>query len=92
MEKLFELDPYLTHFTACVQSCVQSRKGLGRHTGSDGLLSRGRRTAYDLGTLGGTSVLEVHEPGGPCSPHLRPPAGAPAPRLRGTSTGPAASI
>ena len=27
MEKLFELDPYLTHFTACVQSCVQSRKG-----------------------------------------------------------------
>lgn len=45
MEKLFELDPYLTHFTACVQSCVQSRKGWDVVLDQTAFLPRGGRTA-----------------------------------------------
>ena len=61
MEKLFELDPYLTHFTACVQSCVQSRKGWDVILDQTAFYPEGGGQPYDLGTLGGTSVLEVHE-------------------------------
>ena len=61
MEKLFELDPYLTHFTACVQSCVQSRKGWDVILDQTAFYPEGGGQPYDLGTLGGTFVLEVHE-------------------------------
>ena len=61
METLFELDPYLTHFTACVQSCVQSRKGWDVILDQTAFYPEGGGQPYDLGTLGGTSVLEVHE-------------------------------
>ena len=89
MEKLFELDPYLTHFTACVQSCVQSRKGWDVILDQTAFYPEGGGQPYDLGTLGGTSVLEVHEREGHVVHTAR---WSPAPRLRGTSTGPAASI
>ena len=61
MEKLFELDPYLTHFTACVQSCVQSRKGWDVVLDQTAFYPEGGGQPYDLGTLGGASILEVHE-------------------------------
>ncbi len=61
MEKLFELDPYLTHFTARVQSCVQSRKGWDVILDQTAFYPEGGGQPYDLGTLGGASVLEVHE-------------------------------
>ena len=55
MEKLFELDPYLTHFTACVQSCVQSRKGWDVILDQTAFYPEGGGQPYDLGTLGGTA-------------------------------------
>lgn len=61
MEKLFELDPYLTHFTARVQSCVQSRKGWDVVLDQTAFYPEGGGQPYDLGTLGGASILEVHE-------------------------------
>lgn len=51
--KLFELDPYLTHFTACVQSCVQSRKGWDVILDQTAFYPEGGGQPYDLGTLGG---------------------------------------
>lgn len=61
MEKLFELDPYLTHFTARVQSCVQGRKGWDVVLDQTAFYPEGGGQPYDLGTLGGSSILEVHE-------------------------------
>lgn len=61
MEKLFELDPYLTHFTARVQSCVQGRKGWDVVLDQTAFYPEGGGQPYDLGTLGGASILEVHE-------------------------------
>lgn len=76
MEKLFELDPYLTHFTACVQSCVQSRKGWDVILDQTAFYPEGGGQPYDLGTLGRDLRSGGPRAGGPCSPHLRPPAGA----------------
>ena len=61
MEKLFELDPYLTHFTARVQSCVQGRKGWDVVLDQTAFYPEGGGQPYDLGTLGGAYILEVHE-------------------------------
>lgn len=61
MEKLFELDPYLTHFTARVQSCVQGRKGWDVVLDQTAFYPEGGGQPHDLGTLGGASILEVHE-------------------------------
>ena len=49
--------PYLTHFTACVQSCVQSRKGWDVILDQTAFYPEGGGQPYDLGTLGGTFVL-----------------------------------
>ena len=89
MEKLFELDPYLTHFTARVQSCVQSRKGWDVVLDQTAFYPEGGGQPYDLGTLGGASILEVHERAVWSTPVTA--RWSPAPRWRGTLTGPAAS-
>jgi alanyl-tRNA synthetase len=61
MEKLYEENPYLTHFTACVESCVSGKKGYEVILNQTAFYPEGGGQPYDLGTLGGTAVLEVHE-------------------------------
>ena len=61
MEKLYERDPYLTRFTATVESCVQSKKGYDVILNQTAFYPEGGGQPYDLGTLGSAKVLEVHE-------------------------------
>lgn len=61
MEKLYEQDPYLTQFTACVQSCVQGKKGFDVVLSQTAFYPEGGGQPYDIGVLGQAQVLEVHE-------------------------------
>ena len=61
MEKLYERDPYLTKFSARVLSCVQGKKGFDVILDQTTFYPEGGGQPYDIGTLGGTKVLEVHE-------------------------------
>lgn len=61
MEKLYEQNPFLTRFTACVQSCEQSKKGWDVVLDQTAFYPEGGGQPYDLGVLGGVNVLEVHE-------------------------------
>ena len=61
MEKLFERDPFLTAFTAHVESCVQGKKGFDIILDQTAFYPEGGGQPYDTGVLGGTEVLEVHE-------------------------------
>ena len=61
MEKLFEEDPYLTQFSARVESCVQSKKGFDVTLDQTAFYPEGGGQPYDTGVLGGVRVLEVHE-------------------------------
>ena len=61
MEKLFERDPFLTEFTAHVESCVQGKKGFDIILNQTAFYPEGGGQPYDTGILGGTEVLEVHE-------------------------------
>ena len=61
MEKLYEAKPYLTHFSATVESCTQGKKGWDILLNQTAFYPEGGGQPYDTGTLGGVSVLEVHQ-------------------------------
>lgn len=61
MEKLYEAQPYLTHFSAVVQSCTQGKKGWDICLDQTAFYPEGGGQPYDTGTLGGVKVLEVHQ-------------------------------
>ena len=61
MEKLFEQDPYLTRFSARVESCVQGKAGFDVILDQTAFYPEGGGQPYDTGTLGGVPVLQVHE-------------------------------
>ena len=61
MEKLYEENPYLTTFSAQVESCNPSKKGFDVLLDQTAFYPEGGGQPYDLGTLGGVRVLEVHE-------------------------------
>ena len=49
MEKLFEEDPYLTQFSARVESCVQSKKGFDVTLDQTAFYPEGGGQPYDTG-------------------------------------------
>ena len=61
MEKLYEAQPYLTHFSATVESCTQGKKGWDILLDQTAFYPEGGGQPYDTGTLGGVKVLEVHQ-------------------------------
>ena len=61
MEKLYEANPYLTTFTARVESCVQGKRGFDVVLDQTAFYPEGGGQPYDTGVLGGVPVLEVHE-------------------------------
>ena len=61
MEKLYEENPYLTQFTAQVCSCTQGKKGWDVTLDRTAFYPEGGGQPYDVGTLGGVPVLEVHQ-------------------------------
>ena len=61
MEKLYEAQPYLTQFSATVESCTQGKKGWDILLNQTAFYPEGGGQPYDTGTLGGVSVLEVHQ-------------------------------
>lgn len=64
MEKLYEQDPFLTRFSATVETCTQGKKGYDVLLDQTAFYPEGGGQPYDLGTLGGANVIEVHERGG----------------------------
>lgn len=61
MEKLYEENPFMTRFTAVVESCVQGKKGYDVVLDRTAFYPEGGGQPYDRGVLGGAMVLEVHE-------------------------------
>ena len=61
MEKLYEENPFLTHFPAQVESCTQGKKGFDISLNQTAFYPEGGGQPYDTGLLGGVHVLEVHE-------------------------------
>ena len=60
MEKRYEREPYLSRFTAQVESCVQGKKGWDVILNETAFYPEGGGQPWDTGTLGGVPVLEVH--------------------------------
>ena len=61
MEKLYDENSFLTKFTAVVMSCAQGKKGWDIVLDQTAFYPEGGGQPFDLGTLGGVKVLEVHE-------------------------------
>ena len=61
MEKLYEQDPFLTRFSAHVESCIQGKRGYDVILDQTAFYPEGGGQPYDLGVLGPVQVLEVHE-------------------------------
>ena len=59
MEKLYEADPFLTRFSAVVESCAQGKKGWDVVLDQTAFYPEGGGQPYDRGVLGGVKVLEV---------------------------------
>ncbi len=61
MEKLYEQNAFLKRFTAHVVSCTPGRKGFEIRLDQTAFYPEGGGQPWDLGTLGGVRVREVHE-------------------------------
>ena len=61
MEKLYEAQPYLSRFSAVVESCTQGKKGWDILLDQTAFYPEGGGQPYDTGVLGGVKVLEVHQ-------------------------------
>lgn len=61
MEKLYEADPYLSRFSARVETCTPCKKGFEVLLHQTAFYPEGGGQPWDTGTLGGVRVLEVHE-------------------------------
>jgi len=61
MEKLYEENAYQTRFTAAVTACTQGKRGWEICLDQTAFYPEGGGQPYDVGTLGGVKVLEVHE-------------------------------
>ena len=53
MEKLYEENPFLTHFPAQVESCTQGKKGFDISLNQTAFYPEGGGQPYDTGLLGG---------------------------------------
>jgi len=61
MEKLYEQDPYLTQFTATVESCQPGQHGWDVILDQTAFYPEGGGQPYDTGILNGIAVTQVHE-------------------------------
>lgn len=61
MEKLYESNAYLTHFTAHVESCSPGKHGFDVILDQTAFYPEGGGQPFDTGTLGLVRVLEVHQ-------------------------------
>lgn len=59
-EKLYEQDAFLAQFEGTVLSCEKSKKGFDVVLDRTAFYPEGGGQPYDMGTLGGVQVLEVH--------------------------------
>ena len=59
MEKLYEENPYLTQFSAVVESCVQGKKGYDVILDQTAFYPEGGGQPYDTGTLGGVAMVGI---------------------------------
>ena len=60
MERLYEENPFLTDFDATVLSCQQGKRGYEVTLDRTAFYPEGGGQPWDMGTLGGVPVLEVH--------------------------------
>lgn len=78
MEKLYERDPYLAVFQACVVSCTSEPKGWAVVLDQTAFFPEGGGQPSDTGALSGIPVTQVHERDGQvvhtCSAPLAPGA------------------
>ena len=61
MEKLYEAQPYLTQFSATVESCTQGKKGWDILLNQTAFYPEGGGQPADHGTLDAIAVTDVHE-------------------------------
>ncbi len=61
MIKLYEQDPYIDHFSACVLSCTPVKNGFEVCLDQTAFYPEGGGQPWDTGTLDHVQVLEVHQ-------------------------------
>ena len=91
MEKLYEAQPYLTQFSATVESCTQGKKGWDILLNQTAFYPEGGGSALRHRHSGGVPVLEVHQREGRVVHTCASPLEAGS-QVEGRSTGPAALI
>ena len=63
-KKLYYDNPFLQRFAAVVTACEEAKGGWAVTLDQTAFYPEGGGQPYDIGTLGGVKVLEVHEKGG----------------------------